>query len=89
MTETALGGAFDDLGGAFDDLVVDIGDIAPASDGFAAEFVAQQPRQPVEDDERAGIADMDPAVDGRPADIRRTRSGSIGANGSLRRVNVL
>ncbi len=52
-----------------DDLVVDIGDVADVGDVVGAVEVAEQPIKHVEDDDRAGIADMGVVVDGRPAHI--------------------
>ena len=52
-----------------DDLVVDVGDVADVDDVLLAVEMAQQAEQHVEDDERAGIADMDALIDRRAADI--------------------
>ena len=51
------------------DLVVDVGDVADIGDVVRAVDMAQQTEQHVEDDGRAGIADMGEVVDRRAADI--------------------
>ena len=63
--------------GRLDDLVVDVGDVAGIDQAVGAVEVTKQARERVEDDRRAGIADMRPVVDGRTADIHRhaTRIG--------------
>ncbi len=52
-----------------DDLVVHVGDVADVGDVVRAICVAQQAREHVEHDQRAGIADMDVVIDRRPAHI--------------------
>ena len=51
------------------DLVVHVGDVADIGDAVFAVEMTQQPVEHVEDDRRAGIADMGVVVDRRPADI--------------------
>jgi hypothetical protein len=71
--------------GAGVDLVVYVRDVADIGDVLRAVGVAQQAEQHVEDDGRAGVADMGEVVDGRAADIhphvRRVdrREGRLGA----------
>ena len=67
------------LGGAGVDLVVDVGDVADVGDVVRAVDVAEQAEEHVEDDDRAGVADMGAVVDGRAADVHRARcAGSSG-----------
>src|SRR6185312_12339529 len=49
------------------DLVVDVGDVDRQLDPVA--LVAQEAGEQAEDDERPGVADVDAAVDGRPAGV--------------------
>ena len=51
------------------DLVVDVRDVADIGDVLLAVEMAEQPEQHVEDDDRAGVADMGKVVDRRPADV--------------------
>ncbi len=55
--------------GALIDLVVDVGDVANVGDVVLAIEMPQQPKQHIEHDDRARIADMGEVVDRRPADI--------------------
>ncbi len=55
--------------GARVDLVVEVGEVAHIGDGILAIDMAQQPEQHVEDNRRAGVADMGEVVDRRAADI--------------------
>src|SRR3546814_12917145 len=54
-----------------DDLVVDVGDVAGIYEAVLAIAMAQQAGEDVEDNRRAGIADMGPAIDRRAADVHR------------------
>ena len=55
------------------DLVVDVGDVV--HEPYLVAPLAQPPRQPREDDERPGVADVGPLVDGRTADVHPDRLG--------------
>jgi hypothetical protein len=72
LRERALGDVADRhaaLGRAGVDLVVDVGDVADVGDVLGPVEVPQQPEQQIEDDDRAGVADMGVIVDRRAADI--------------------
>ena len=56
-------------GGAFVDLVVHIRDVAHIRHGFRTVSMPQQTEEKVEDDDRAGVADMSVVVNGGAADI--------------------
>ena len=51
----------------FDELIVDVGDVGDVDDLVAA--VLEVAAQGIEDDERAGVADVDIVVDGGAADV--------------------
>ena len=51
----------------FDDLVVDVGKVLHEGHIVAAEL--QVPAQGVKDADRAGVADVDKVIDGRPAGV--------------------
>ena len=55
------------------DLVVDVGDVV--HEPYRMALLAQPPRQPREDDERPGVADVGPLVDRRTADVDPDRLG--------------
>jgi hypothetical protein len=56
-------------GGAGVNLVVDIRDIAHIRHGFRAVHMSQQTEEQVEDDDRAGVADVGVVVNGGSADV--------------------
>ena len=58
------------------DLVVDVGDVYDERHVEAA--VLEKALQQAEDDERPGVADVDAAVDGWPADVDPDASGLAG-----------
>ena len=57
--------------GGVDDLVVDVGEVACIKEAVGAIMVPDEPREHVEDDIGARIANMRAIVDGRAADIHR------------------
>ena len=59
----------------FDELIIDIGDVGHIDDLVAAVF--QIAAQGVEDDQRAGIADVDIIVNGRAADVDAILAGYL------------
>ena len=59
--------------GARVDLVVDVGDVANVENVIRAVDMAQKPKEDVEDDNRASVADVRVVVDGRAADVEPDR----------------
>ena len=59
----------------FDELIIDIGDVGHIDDLVAAVF--QITAQGIEDDQRAGIADVDIIVNGRAADVDAILAGHL------------
>ena len=59
-----------------DDLVVDVGEVLDIGDLISP--VGQVPAEGVEDADRAGVAQVDEVVDGRPAGVDRNLSGAEG-----------
>ena len=59
----------------FDELIVDVGDVGDVDDLVAA--VLEVAAQGIEDDERAGVADVDIVVDGGAADVDAVLAGHL------------
>ena len=71
------------------DLVVDVGDVADIGDVLGAVEMPQQPEEHVEDDDRAGVADMGEVIDRRPADVHAHVLRIEGEKSSFLPVSVL
>ena len=68
------------------DLVVDVGDVVTSVDAVA--LVLEEPLEQREDDERPRVADVDPAVDGRPAGVDAHAAAGRGSSGRSWPVRV-